>query len=128
MVYLGEELQKANRFLPSRRHLGCAHVLQRDGAPVRKFRDPGEGAWKTIGLRAMDEKKGGMGPTRILHDFRRTPVRNRVRSGILERVAMEIYGHKTRSVFNRYHIQSGGFERHSRKATGLPEISRCNCE
>jgi integrase len=85
-------------------HAQCPYVFFRDGERINSFRGAWEVACYQSGLWDGDEKTGK--PTRLFHDLRRSGIRNLIRAGVPERVAMAISGHKTRSVFDRYNIVS----------------------
>ena len=71
----------------------CSYIFHNDGEPIGEFRKSWKTACKKAGLEGL-----------LVHDFRRSCARNLIRSGVPERVAMEVTGHKTRSMFDRYNI------------------------
>jgi integrase len=68
-------------------------VFTHRGKRIRYLYDAWKTATQKIGMKGL-----------LLHDCRRTAVRNLVRSTVTDKVARTISGHKTRSVFDRYNI------------------------
>ncbi len=77
------------------RTVACPHVFQYRGRKIGRKK-----LWMAWTAAAADAGFHGV----IVHDLRRSAVRNMVRAGIPERVAMEFTGHTSRAIFDRYHI------------------------
>jgi integrase len=72
-----------------------ASVFHRNGAPIRSYSRAWTAACEAAGLKG-----------RLVHDLRRTAVRNLERAGVSRSVAMKLTGHKTEAVYRRYAITS----------------------
>ena len=81
------------------------YVFHRQGKRVIDFKRVWRSAVKAAGL-----------PHKMFHDLRRSGVRNMIRRGVPEVVAMSISGHRTRSTFDRYSITSGADQRAAMEA------------
>jgi integrase len=75
------------------RHPDAPWVFHRDGQLIRDFR----AAWKQALARARVSDYH-------FHDFRRTATRNMALAGVPEKHIMQVTGHKTRHMIDRYNI------------------------
>jgi len=87
-------------------------VFHRNNRPIGDFRKAWLSACKKSGVR------------RIFHDFRRSTARDMIEAGVPEKTVMEILGHKTRSMLDRYNIVSETQKREAVRKTHLFRTSR----
>ena len=84
MAFMLKRLQRINEF-----------VFTYQGRHLRSIRTGWQKTCKELG-----EKYEHL----LVHDLRRSAIRNMVRSGVSEKIAMRISGHRSRSVFDRYNV------------------------
>ncbi len=106
VLFLDDEIYALLTDLHGRRVPDCPYVFrqERGGGRIGQYYKSWRKACQKAGI-----------PGKLFHDLRRTAVRNLIQAGIPERVAMEQTGHKTRSIFDRYHIVSPGDLREASK-------------
>jgi integrase len=84
----------------------CRWICHRGGIRLESIKHSWRKGCARVGLGQVVRDESGklVWKGKIPHDFRRTAVRNMLRAGVPEKIAMAISGHKTRSVFDRYNI------------------------
>jgi integrase len=87
------------------------------GSPIKDFR----GAW------AKACRAAGV-PGRLVHDFRRTAVRNLERAGVPRSAAMRMTGHKTEAVYRRYAIVDSGMLQEAAAKLAALHAAEANCQ
>jgi integrase len=87
--WLEMQLARCEALAPKTKDL----FIWQDGTPIRNFRGAWDAACEMVRLKGF-----------IPHDLRRTAVRNMIRAGVPEKVAMDISGHKTAAMLWRYNI------------------------
>ena len=90
---LADQIASAERLSREHDRIVSTVFHQPDGTPIKSLRKAWAKACKDAGY-----------PGRLLHDFRRTAVRNLERAGVARSVAMAMVGHKTESIYRRYAI------------------------
>jgi len=73
----------------------CVWLLSRNGKPVKDFNSDWKQACEKAGI-----------PDLLFRDLRRTAVRNMIRAGVPEKIAMQISGQKTASMLWRYNMNA----------------------
>lgn len=79
------------------RRLDCLHVFHDQGRPLCP---------KTLIRRFQAACGAAETDVYLVHDLRRSGIRNLIRAGVSEHVAMSISGHRDRGVFRRYNVTS----------------------
>src|SRR4051812_34292533 len=98
----GKQARVAPLYGELRAWLEMAYAARPENCPLMiSWKGNGIGEVKTAWNKARVRARV---PQLLVHDLRRTAVRNMIRAGIPEKQAMRISGHKSRSMFDRYDI------------------------
>ena len=108
LLPLTGELAAIIKRAKARRRLDCPYIFHHNAKPIGDFRKAWHTACVAVGLGSFVKKENGKKRYSglIVHDLRRSCVRHLVQAGVGEKLAMQLTGHKTRNVFDRYNIVS----------------------